>query len=57
MTDPPPTRPDTKLVTAGRRKEWLRGMVNVPVSRTSTVLFDRVEDMHASYPPEDGRPS
>lgn len=49
--------PDTKLVTGGRRKEWLRGMVNVPVSRTSTVLFDSVADMHAAYPPEDGRPS
>ena len=57
MSDHLPRHPDTKLVTGGRRKEWLRGMVNVPVSRTSTVLFDSVEDMHASYPPEDGRPS
>jgi len=57
MSDELPTHPDTKLVTGGRRKEWLRGMVNVPVSRTSTVLFDTVEDMHASYPPKDGRPS
>ena len=48
-------RPDTKLVEAGRRKEWLRGMVNVPVSRTSTVLFDSVADVDAAYPPEDGR--
>jgi cystathionine beta-lyase len=48
-------RPDTKLVHAGRRKEWLRGMVNVPVSRTSTVLFDSVADMHTGYPPKDGR--
>ena len=48
-------RPDTKLVHAGRRKEWLRGMVNVPVSRTSTVLFDSVVAMHAGYPPKDGR--
>ena len=52
-----PTHPDTKLVTSGRRKEWLRGMVNVPVSRTSTVLFDSVDEMHGSYPPQDGRPS
>jgi cystathionine beta-lyase len=29
-------------------------MVNVPVSRTSTVLFDGVEAMHAAYPPRDG---
>ena len=48
-------RPDTRLVEAGRRKEWLRGMVNVPVSRTSTVLFDSVADANAAYPPEDGR--
>lgn len=47
--------PDTKLVHGGRRKEWLRGMVNVPVSRTSTVLFDSVEEIHAAYPPKDGR--
>lgn len=48
-------RPDTKLVEGGRRKEWLRGMVNVPVSRTSTILFDSVADADAAYPPEDGR--
>jgi cysteine-S-conjugate beta-lyase len=47
--------PDTKLVLGGRRKEWLRGMVNVPVSRTSTVLFETIEEIHAAYPPEDGR--
>lgn len=48
-------RPETKLVHSGRRKEWLRQMVNVPVSRTSTVLFDSVADMHAAYPPQQGR--
>src|ERR1043165_7784790 len=55
MSDDQPTRPDTRLVEAGRRKEWLRGMVNVPVSRTSTILFDSVADADAAYPPEDGR--
>ena len=50
-----PKRPDTRIVHGGRRKEWLRGMVNVPVSRTSTVLFDTVADLHAGYPPQDGR--
>jgi cystathionine beta-lyase len=50
-------RPETKIVHGGRRKEWLRQMVNVPVSRTSTVLFDSVADMHGSYPPKQGRPS
>ena len=48
-------RPDTKIVHGGRRKEWLRGMVNVPVSRTSTVIFDSVADLKAGYPPQDGR--
>ena len=47
-------RPDTKLVHGGRRKEWLGGMVNVPVSRTSTVLFDTVAELQGSYPPQDG---
>jgi cystathionine beta-lyase len=50
-------RPETKIVQGGRRKEWLRQMVNVPVSRTSTVLFESVADMHAAYPPKQGRPS
>jgi cystathionine beta-lyase len=47
-------RPDTRLVHGGRREEWLGGMVNVPVSRTSTVLFDDVASLEASYPPQDG---
>ena len=47
-------RPDTRLVHGGRREEWLGGMVNVPVSRTSTVLFDDVASLEASYPPHDG---
>ncbi len=48
------TRPETKLVHGGRRPEWLRGMVNVPVSRTSTVLFEDIASMEAAYPPRDG---
>lgn len=55
MSDKKPMHPDTKLVLGGRRKEWLRGMVNVPVSRTSTILFESVEEIHAAYPPTDGR--
>jgi cystathionine beta-lyase len=30
-------------------------MVNVPVTRTSTVLFDTVANLHAAYPPQHGR--
>jgi cystathionine beta-lyase len=48
-------RPETRIINAGRRDEWLQGMVNVPVARTSTVLFEDVEAMNAAYPPEDGR--
>ena len=48
-------RPDTRLVEGGRRKEWTQGIVNPPVWRASTILFDSVEQMRAAYPPEDGR--
>ncbi len=48
-------RPDTKLVNGGRRPEWTGGIVNPPVWRASTILFDSVEQMRGAYPPEDGR--
>jgi cystathionine beta-lyase len=48
-------KPDTRLVEAGRRKEWTGGVVNPPVWRASTILFDSVEQMRSAYPPEDGR--
>jgi cystathionine beta-lyase len=48
-------RADTRLVEGGRRKEWTQGIVNPPVWRASTILFDSVEQMRAAYPPEDGR--
>jgi cystathionine beta-lyase len=44
------TRPDTKLVEGGRRKQWRGKLVNVPVERTSTVLFDSVADMKGNRP-------
>jgi len=47
-------RPDTKLVSGGRRKEWTTGIVNPPVWRASTILFDSVADMRAAHPPKDG---
>ena len=43
-------RPATKLVEGGRRKEWRGRLVNPPVERASTVLFDSVADMKASRP-------
>jgi cysteine-S-conjugate beta-lyase len=36
----------TQLVQSGRRKEWTQGIVNPPIWRASTVLFDSVADMH-----------
>jgi cysteine-S-conjugate beta-lyase len=49
-----PPRPATRLVEAGRRKEWTQGLVNPAVWRASTILFDSVADMKAAYPPDDG---
>jgi cystathionine beta-lyase len=40
----------TKLVEGGRRKEWRGRLVNPPVERASTILFDTVDDLHASRP-------
>lgn len=40
---------DTKIVNAGRKSKWTKGVVNPPVFRASTVVFDSVEQMnHAS---------
>lgn len=40
---------DTKIVNAGRKSKWTQGIVNPPVYRASTVVFDSVEQMqHAS---------
>ena len=43
-------RPDTHLVEAGRRKEWRGPVVNPPVYRGSTVLFDSVAEMKKATP-------
>lgn len=37
--------PATLLTTAGRQKEWTQGIVNPPIWRASTVLFDTVADL------------
>ncbi|MDP2561433.1 cystathionine beta-lyase [Psychrobium sp. 1_MG-2023] len=40
---------DTKIVSAGRKKEWTQGSVNPPVQRASTIVFDTVKEMkHAT---------
>ena len=35
----------TRVVSAGRRKEWTGGVVNTPVWRASTILYDTVAEM------------
>ena len=40
-------RDATKLVEGGRRKEWRGRLVNPPVERASTILFDTVAELHA----------
>ena len=40
----------TKLIEGGRRKEWRRKLVNVPVERASTIVFDNVAELEESEP-------
>ncbi len=49
MSDPTtPQSPATVAVTGGRRPEWTGGVVNVPVWRASTILYDTVADLRAA---------
>lgn len=45
---PPPRKPATRLVEAGRRKEWTGAVVNPPVWRASTHLFASEADRQAA---------
>ncbi len=38
---------DTKIVEGGRRREWTNGIVNPPVFRASTCLFESCADLRA----------
>jgi cystathionine beta-lyase len=40
----------TRLVEGGRRKAWRGRLVNPPIERASTILFDSVAELHASRP-------
>jgi cysteine-S-conjugate beta-lyase len=46
--DDPALDPATRVVGAGRRPEWTAGIVNPPVWRASTILYDSVADLRAS---------
>src|SRR4051794_10151573 len=43
-------KPDTELVHGGRRREWRGRLVNPPVHRASTILFDSVAELRATAP-------
>ncbi len=47
----PPDRPElgdaTRAVIAGRRDEWTQGIVNPPVWRASTIVYDDVASLRA----------
>ncbi|MGN5375466.1 cystathionine beta-lyase [Sphingomonas hankookensis] len=43
-----PQSPETRVVTGGRRPEWTAGVVNVPVWRASTILYDDVAALRAA---------
>src|SRR5256886_819065 len=43
-------RPSTVMAEGGRRKEWRRRLVNVPVERASTILFDSVAELECNAP-------
>ena len=45
--DHPAVGDATRVVTAGRRPEWTGGIVNPPVWRASTILYDNVADLRA----------
>src|SRR4051812_18009923 len=38
----------TRVVSAGRRAEWTQGIVNTPVWRASTILYESVADLRAA---------
>ena len=40
----------TRLVEGGRRKSWRGRLVNPPVERASTILFDNVAELRATGP-------
>ena len=49
-----PRRPATRLVTAGRRPEWTGPVVNPPVWRGSTHLYETMADLAQGRPNADG---
>ena len=48
MTERDDLAPATRVVTAGRREEWTQGIVNPPVWRASTILYDDVAHLRGA---------
>ena len=46
----PDKRLDTRLAKGGRRKQWRGPLVNVPVERASTILFDSIAELDRGRP-------
>jgi len=46
----PDKRVETKLAKGGRRKQWRGSLVNVPVERASTILFDSIAELDRGRP-------
>jgi cystathionine beta-lyase len=42
----------TRVVSAGRRPEWTQGIVNTPVWRASTILYDSVAELRGRAAPD-----
>ncbi|MHA6717934.1 cystathionine beta-lyase [Sphingomonas sp. RS6] len=47
MSDRTDEKDATRVVTAGRRPEWTNGIVNPPVWRASTILYESVAELRA----------
>ncbi len=55
-TNDTPKKPATSVVQAGRRSQWTGPIVNTPVHRASTILYEDVESLRAGPAKnEDGR--
>jgi cystathionine beta-lyase len=53
-SDDKPRQPATRLVEAGRRKEWTGAVVSPPVWRASTHLYENTADLRKGRPNRDG---
>ncbi|WP_281301569.1 MULTISPECIES: cystathionine beta-lyase [unclassified Iodidimonas] len=46
---------DTQIIEAGRRSDWTHGIVNPPVYRASTCLFETMDDLRAGIKNPDAK--